>query len=338
MPVSSDGDALHRDAIVIDATCPLLNTHPHLVDWWIEGGVTAAAPTVGGFDGAGATLRNLARWNRLIESDQRLQLVRSAADIDAAKQAGRFGIIYHFQGTTPIEDDLDLIALYKQLGVGIIQLAYNVKNRVGDGCEERTDAGLSHFGVELIARLNQAKVIVDCSHTGYRTTLEAIERSTAPVVFSHANVKALVPSARTIADDQIKAIVATGGLIGAVGFPAFVSDARQPTLDQFIDHIAYIADMVGIDHVGLGIDYFAGQAGVADQATADRIYANAIDTGHWKPESYPPPPYHYPQGIETPQTVQNLTTRLVERGFSEDDTRKVLGGNWMRVYRAVWGA
>ncbi|HYI15715.1 MAG TPA: dipeptidase [Thermomicrobiales bacterium] len=331
-------DHIHRDAIVIDATCPLLNTHSHLVDWWIEGGATAAAPTVGGFDDAGETLRNLARWNRLIEQDTRLRLIRSAADIEAVKQAGKFGIVYHFQGTAPIEDDLDLVAIYKQLGVGIIQLAYNVKNRVGDGCEERTDAGLSYFGVDLIARLNREKVIVDCSHTGNRTTLEAIDRSTAPVVFSHANVKALVPSMRTITNEQIKAVAATGGLVGAVGFPAFVSDDPQPTLDQFIDHIAYVADLVGIDHVALGIDYFAGQAGVADQATADRIYANAINSGHWKPESYPPPPYHYPQGIETPQTLQNLTARLLERGFSEDDTRKILGGNWMRVYRAVWGA
>jgi membrane dipeptidase len=327
---------VHHDAIVIDATCPLLNSHPHLVDWWIEGGVTAAAPTVGGFDGAGPTLRNLARWNRLIERDDRLTLIRSAADIEAAKRAGQFGIIYHFQGTAPIEDDLDLIPLYKQLGVGIVQLAYNVKNRVGDGCEERTDAGLSYFGVDLVERLNREKVIIDCSHTGNRTTLDAIERSTAPVVFSHANVKALVPSMRTITDEQIKAVAATGGLVGGVGFPAFVSDDPQPTLDQFIDHIDYIADLVGIDHVALGIDYFGGQAGVADQATADRIYANAIESGQWKSESYPPPPYHYPQGIETPRTFHNLTARLLERGFSEDDTLKILGGNWMRVYRAVW--
>jgi membrane dipeptidase len=333
-----ESDRVHREAIVIDATCPLLNTHPNLVDWWIEGGTTAAAPTVGGFDGAGPTLRNLARWNRLIESDHRLRLVRSAADIEAVKQDGRFGIIYHFQGTAPIEDDLDLVAIYKQLGVGIIQLAYNVKNRVGDGCEERTDAGLSYFGVDLIERLNREKVIVDCSHTGYRTTMEAIERSTAPVVFSHANVKAIVPSMRTIADEQIRAVARTGGLVGAVGFPAFVSDARQPTLDEFINHIAYMADLVGIDHVALGIDYFSGQAGVADQETADRIYANAINSGQWKPESYPPPPYQYPQGIETPRTLHNLTPRLLERGFSPEDARKVLGGNWLRVYRAVWGA
>jgi membrane dipeptidase len=339
MHMSSETDSrrVHDDAIVIDATCPLLNTHPHLVDWWIEGGTTAAAPTVGGFDGTSGTLRNLARWNRLIEQDDRLMLVRSADDIEAAKRDGRFGIIYHFQGTAPIEDDLDLVPLYKQLGVGIIQLAYNVKNRVGDGCEERTDAGLSYFGVDLIARLNRERVIVDCSHTGYRTTMEAIERSTAPVVCSHANVKRLVPSMRTITDDQIRAVAATGGLVGAVGFPAFVSDDPQPTLDQFIDHIAYVADLVGIDHAALGIDYFAGQAGVADQATADRIYASAINSGQWKPESYPPPPYHYPAGIETPQTLPNLTHRLLERGFSEADVRKVLGGNWMRVYRDVWG-
>lgn len=334
----TDYRQVHARATVIDATCPLLNTHPHLIDWWIEGGATAAAPTVGGFEPAGPTLANLARWNRIITEDPRLVLVRSADDVEQAKRSGSFGVIYHFQGTEPVEDNLDLVPLYKQLGVGMIQLTYNVKNRVGDGCEERTDGGLSNFGVKLIKALNEARVIVDCSHTGYRTTLEAIELSTAPVVFSHASVAALKPSRRAISDDQIQAVAATGGLVGAVGFPAFVSAAPQPTLDEFVDHIDYIANLVGIEHVGLGIDYFAGQSGVADDALAERIYAAAVTEGRWQPESYPPPPYRYPQGIETPRTLENLTQRLLERGYSAPDTIKILGGNWLRVFRAVWGA
>jgi membrane dipeptidase len=329
--------SVHSEAIVIDATCPLLNSQPQLVDWWIEGGATAAAPTVGGSESAGPTLVNLARWYRIIRDDPRLLLVRTAADIEAAKRAGQLGIIFHFQGTEPIEDNLDLVAVFKQLGIGIIQLAYNVKNRVGDGCEEHTDDGLSDFGVKLIATLNEARVIVDCSHTGRRTTLEAIERSTAPVVFSHASVAALKSSRRAIDDDQIRAVAASDGLVGAVGFPAFVSNALQPTLDQFIDHIDYIVNLVGIEHVGLGIDYYAGQAGVADLATARRMYDAAIAAGRWRPESYPPPPYYYPQGIETPRTLHNLTKRLLERGYSAQDTRKILGDNWLRVFRAVWG-
>jgi membrane dipeptidase len=335
--IEPDANAVHADAIVIDAVCPLLRD-PRYVDWWIEGGVTAAAPTLASTDGTAQALRSVARWRRIVKDDERLLLVERAADVKQAKRSGRFGIIFHFQGTDPFEDDLDLVDLFKDLGVGIVQLAYNVRNRVGDGCEEPADCGLSRFGVALVRRLNAARVIVDCSHTGYRTTMEAIELSTAPVVFSHANARAVHPSGRTIADDQIRAVAATGGLVGAVGFPAFVSARQRPTLDDFVDHIAYIADLVGIDHAALGIDYYTGQAGVADDATAQRMYRAAVDAGIWDPANYPPPPHWYPEGIETPRTLPNLTRRMLERGFSADDTRKVLGQNWLRVYRAVWGA
>jgi len=332
----TDYRRVHDEAIVIDATCPLLNDFEY-IDWWIEGGTTAAAPSVGGGQRAGATLKNLARWIRKTQEDSRLQLVKKASDIESAKENGKLGIIFHFQGTTPIEDDLNLVDAYKQLGVGMIQLAYNVKNPVGDGCEERTDSGLSHFGLKLIQRLNEAKIIVDCTHTGYQTTMDAIEASTAPVVFSHSNVKALQPSARNITDDQIKAAAATGGLIGMVGFPSFVSNSPHPTIDELINHIDYIVNLVGIDHVGLSFDYYHGQAGVADLATAVKGYENAIASGLWQADSYPPPPHHYPKGIDTPQTFPNLTERLLARGYNEDDTKKILGGNWLRVFRSVWG-
>jgi membrane dipeptidase len=121
-----------------------------------------------------------------------------------------------------------------------------------------------------------------------------------------------------------------------VGFPAFVAATPRPSLDQMIDHVAWYADTIGIDHVGIGIDYFLGQHGIVDDAAARRTYDEQVRTGRWG-EGYPPPPYHYPAGIETPDRLANLTAGLLARGFSEADARKVLGGNWLRVYRAVWG-
>jgi membrane dipeptidase len=335
-PVATDARRVHDEAIVIDATCPLMND-PAYIEWWIEGGTTAAAATVGGYEASGPTLRSLGRWLRLIDQDPRLRLVTSAADIEAAKRDGVLGIIFHLQGTYPLDNDLNFVSIYQRLGVRMVQLAYNVRNLVGDGCEERTDCSLSAFGVRLIDRLNEERIVVDCTHTGYRTTMDAIARSSAPVVFSHSNAKALRDSRRNITDEQIRAAAATGGLIGIVGFPAFVSDAPRPTLDEFIDHIDYVANLAGIDHAGLGIDYFTGQAGVADDAAAERIYRAAIEEGLWRPESYPPPPYHYPSGIDTPRSLPRLTARLLERGYGEGDVKKVLGGNWLRVFRAVWG-
>jgi membrane dipeptidase len=244
---------LYAKAIIIDATCPLASRGKYL-DRWIAGGVTAIAPTVEALGGIESAMRNLGRWLRLVREDAgRLVLVQRAGDILEAKQTGRLGIVLHFQGTEPLGDDLDLVEVYHRLGVRMIQLTYNRRNRVGDGCEERTDTGLSHFGIRLIQELNRAGIVVDLSHTGYRTTMEAMEVSTAPVVFGHSNARAVCPSARNLTDDQIKAVATKGGVIGVNGFPAFVARTERPTLAQFIAHIDYIADLVGPRHVGLGL-------------------------------------------------------------------------------------
>jgi membrane dipeptidase len=327
---------IHADSIVIDAVCPLVMDNPHYLEWYREGGLTAIAPTIGSTESARAILSRFAAWHRLLQDRQDLLLVRNARDIELAKQTDRLGIYFHIQGTDPIESDLDLINVYKALGVGVIQLTYNVKNRVGDGCEERTDAGLSRFGLKLIQRLNQARVIVDCSHTGERTSLEAIERSAAPVILSHSNVNSVHASPRNVSNTLIEAIARSGGVIGVAGFPGMVAGTPAPSLDQFIVHIDAIVQRVGIDHVGLGIDYYSGQAGVASDEAALRGYEDAVRAGLWS-TAYPPPPHRYPAGIETPRQFPSLTHRLLERGYGEQDLRKILGGNWLRVMRSVWG-
>jgi membrane dipeptidase len=336
--MTKDGwDSLHRESIIIDAVCPLLRNKRH-VDWYYEGGVTVATPTIASAEGVAATLRSIASWKTAIAADPKLVQVDSVAGIEAAKRDGKLGLLFHFQGTGPIEDEPELVHAYKALGVGVIQLAYNVKNFVGDGADERTDAGMSYFGERLIKALNDARIVVDCSHTGVQTSFDAIEFSSRPVIVSHGNPRALHNVRRNLPDDLIKAIAASGGVVGAVGFPGFVSASPRPTLDQFIDHIAYLADLIGIDHVGLGIDYYNAQYPVMTDAEATAWYKVQLANGRWRPGTYPPPPHYYPEGIETPRTMPNLTRRLGERGFQPADIKKILGGNWIRVYRAVWGA
>jgi membrane dipeptidase len=334
--MSIDPQSVHETAIVIDAVCPLLMEPRHL-ELYRRGGATAVAPTVGGSENAETALRTLGRWTRRINASKDLALIRRAADIEAAKRERRLGIIPHFQGTDPIEDDLDLVDAYKGIGIGMIQLTYNVKNRVGDGCEERTDAGLSRFGIDFVKRMNEARMVVDCSHTGFRTTMDAIETSTRPTVFSHAGAFSVHPSPRNITDEQIKAVASTGGLVGAVGFPAFVAASPRPSLDDFVRHIDHMVDLVGIDHVALGIDYFTGQHPIAPDDVAAAVYKRLVDQGRWSAKAYPPPPYHYPAGIETPEGLPNLTRRLLESGYSVEDTKKIMGANWVRVFREVWG-
>jgi membrane dipeptidase len=335
-----DADKLHRESIVIDAVCPLLREKKY-VDWYAEGGVTIAAPTVGAMEGIDVTMRAVAGWKAFIARNSgnagKVMQVASVADMRQAKKEGRLGLLFHFQGTDPMEDNLDMVHAYKALGVGIMQLCYNIRNRVGDGADERQDSGLSYFGVEMIKAMNEARVIVDTAHTGIKTSFDALDVSERPVICSHGNPRKVKESHRNLPDDLIKAIAGQGGVIGMVGFPAFVADSTKPTLDHFIDHIAYTADLVGIDHVGLGIDYYQAQHGVMPDEEAKKQYDGFIASGKWRPGTYPPPPHRYPEGIETPRTMPALTKRMLERGFSAADTRKVLGENWLKVYEQVWG-
>ena len=332
----TNGAELHAESIVIDAVCPLAMDKPDSLSWYREGGVTALAPTIGSTDSARACFDRLAMWHRMLRERDDLRLVRKVVDIERAKQGGHLGIYFHLQGTDPIESNLDLIDLYKAMGVGMVQLTYNVKNRTGDGCEERTDSGVSKFGIKLIERLNRARVIVDCSHTGLRTSLDAIEHSNAPLVLSHSNCVSVYSTPRNVSVELIDAVAKSGGIIGVVGFPGMVSSSVRPSLDELIAHIDALVERVGIDYVGLGLDYYVGQAGVASDEDSMRGYKKAVQAGIWS-TAYPPPPHHYPKGIETPRSLPNLTIRLLERGYSQEHVRKILGENWIRVMRTVWG-
>jgi membrane dipeptidase len=329
--------SLHRDSIVIDAVCPLVMENPEYIDWYIAGGATAVAPTVGSTESSDVVIHRLAAWHRWVRERADLMLVASADDIAAAKQQGRLGIYFHIQGSDPIGGNLDLIDLYKALGVGMIQLTYNERNRVGDGCEEPGNAGLSRFGARLVDRLNAARIIVDCSHVGERTALDAIDRSSTPVVLSHSNVGAVHDSPRNVSDALIRAVAGRGGVIGIVGFPGMVSEAVRPSLEQLLCHIDALVQRVGIGHVALGLDYYAGQAGVLSDDAALASYNQSINAGIWT-TAYPPPPHVYPTGIETPSTLQNLTLGLAARGYGDTDIRKILGENWLELFRRVWEA
>ena len=329
-------ETLHKEAIIIDGVCPLLMDKKN-VGWYIDGGVTVAVPTIAIREPAGQVLRSLGSWHRFVSENDQLCLIQHADNIRAAKQNKKMGIVFHLQGTDPIEDDLNLLDAYKALGVGMVQLTYNVKNRVGDGACERTNHGLSIFGLELIKRCNELGIVVDGSHTGERTTLEAIEASTKPFVFSHANAKTLFDSPRNITDQQMKACASTGGLVGIVGFPGFLGKEPRPSLERFINFVDYAVELIGPDHVGLGIDYYMGMDPIIPIERAQARYENAISTGRWDGSIYPPPPHYFPEGIETPRSLSNLTAGLLDRGYGSDDVLKIMGENWLRVFSEVWG-
>jgi membrane dipeptidase len=341
--MNSRAEKIHRDAIVIDATCPLAIRGEYL-DSWIKGGVTVIAPTVGIIpDPMGPTMRIIGDWLKILRlNPNKLLHVTSVGDIYRAKEENKLGIIFHFQASTPFERDLNNIEIYYRLGVRIAQICNNIRDFVGDGCTEPTDIGLSEFGLRVIGEMNRLGMVVDCAHTGYRTTMEAIEASKKPVIVSHANAKTVWDSVRNLRDDQIKAIASKGGVIGMVGWPAFVSKKSKPTLDDLLKHVDYIAQLVGVEHISIGMDYWDDMAVVVDgkvqtaTARAMDMYNEFLRKEIWKPKDYPPPPSFFPQGIETPDKMPNLTAALLDRGYSDHDVKNILGLNLIRVFKEVW--
>ena len=156
------------------------------------------------------------------------------------------------------------------------------------------------------------------------------------MVISHGNARAVHNNRRNITDDLIRAIAKNGGVVGFNGFPGFVSNKARPSLDDLLDHVDHLANVAGPDHVCVGMDYFEYQAGVVDDETAGQVYDFLLDSGAWNPTEYPAPPWYWPEGIEMPDTLGNLTAGLVNRGYSEDEIRGILGLNMMRVFEAVW--
>lgn len=342
MDVSADAvqdivDDIHSTETVFDAVAPLARDENTLDDW-VRGGASVVGVTIASREDCAGAMGLLGRWHRRLAARHDILLhVTRPEDMEKARREGKLGILFHFQGSAPLEKDLNLVEAYYQLGVRVIQLTYNVRGLVGDGCEESGDAGLSHFGRELVREMERVGMLVDLSHTGYRTTMEAMEESKGPVVFSHSNADAVYKSNRNIRDDQIKAVADKGGVIGVSVFPPMVSDSRpQPTMAELLAHVDYIASLVGTDHIGFGSDYWPGQHPYATPEKAREIYDSYLREGIWKPETYYPTPYVYVEGVETPDRLRNLTSALLEHGYSREDVLKILGGNFHRVYRQVW--
>ena len=337
--MSVDARRLHADSLIVDGLNAGL-PHQEWLPLLKESGVDATVSTIGWMHGTRMTLQDIEFLKGQIDSAADvLTLGTTAADIERAQREGKTAVIMCSQNTRLIEDEVGLLDTFHAVGMRIIQLTYNEANLVGDGCTESRNAGLTDFGRAVVKRMNKLGIIVDGSHTGKRTTMDAMAISERPFVFTHANAKAVSNSARNIDDEQIEACAKTGGVIGINAFSAFVKaeDPASASMDDFFAHIAHVVKVAGIDHVGIGLDQTETRRWMVSKGVGiDPNYSPERRERVAPKKTYPV--YSYVPGLETITGMALITDEMVKRGYKEQDIKKIVGLNWLRVYRQVWGS
>lgn len=302
------------------------------LDRFQPAGIDVVSMTVGldHFPTIETVIREIALYRSLIQAKpDKYRLVMRRADIEGARTAGQTAVFFNFQGSAPLCGDLHLVETLRSLGLGQMLLCYNDRNLAGDGCHEPENAGLSKFGRTLVAEMNRQRMIVDLTHTGRQTTLDICAVSSAPTIYSHSNPRALYDHERNIFDDQIRACADTGGVIGINGVGLFLSGPSQDcSAARIVEHIDYVAQLVGVEHVGLGLDTLYNLDALYRIITAEKTrYASAggYDVDLTKVQFTPQ------------EEVPAIVDGLLARGYSEADAAAVLGGNFLRVIEQVWG-
>jgi len=320
---------LHNDAIVIDGLI-CAKWERALFEDMAKGGLTAANCTVSFWENFEGTVRNIVEMNNLIEESSDLLLkVRTSEDIYRAKQQGKTGVMMGFQNAHAFEDQIGYVQVFKDMGVGIVQMCYNTQNLVGTGCYER-DGGLSGFGREIVAEMNKVGMLCDLSHVGPNTAKEVIDESTKPVAYSHCLPSGLKEHPRNRSDDELKYIADNGGFVGVTMFTPFLKAGINATIEDYVEAIRYVYNIVGEDAIGIGTDFTQGHdQNFFEYLTHDKGYARRLTRfGE----------IINPKGIRTVGEFPNLTEALLKDGFSESQVRKIMGDNWVNLLKEVWGA
>jgi membrane dipeptidase len=323
-------ESVHREMIVIDALV-VSNWSRDFFEDLRTGGISAINATVAIWENFKETAKLLVEWDyRFEEYKDLIMRVNEPADIRKAKQNGKVGIILGFQNTSPVEEELGFLNIWHKLGIRIIQLVYMQQNFVGGGCLETKDCGLSKFGVELIEEMNHLGILIDLSHVGNQTAKDAIEISSKPVCFTHANPFGLHPHPRNKPDDLLKAVALKGGVVGANIIPSFLKSGDRSTLEDLVDVVDYLVNLVGIDHVGIGTDFPVDQP---------ESFFLRIVTGSCKKRGLGikfPFPMLLPEGIRRPSDFPNITEKLAKRGYNHQSIENVMGGNFLRLFEETW--
>jgi membrane dipeptidase len=289
------------------------------------GGVDAVHVTISYHEDFRETAANIIRWNRLFASHANLIFPGSTGDdVRRARAEGRIAVFFGLQNCSPIEDDIGLVEICHALGVRFMQLSYNNQSLLASGCYESSDAGITRMGREVIAEMNRLGMVVDMSHSGVRSTLEAIEISKRPIAVTHANPHSWHKVVRNKPDDVLKALAATGGMFGFSLYPHHLKNGSACTLDEFCAMVARTAELTGVGCLGIGSDLCQGQP--------DEV-VQWMRRGSWTkepldPVGFPPQPDWFRSNRDFPK----LAAGLGKVGFAPAEVEAIMGENWLRFF------
>ena len=302
----------------------------------LKGTVRAVTVTLGFWENAIESMDAITRWRDMERANSDLVLIaRTAADVQRAMKENKLALLLGFQNAMLFEGRIAFVELFADMGVRVVQLTYNNQNDLGGSCYEDRDSGLARYGKEVIREMNRNGILVDLSHVGNQTTLEAIRHSQKPVAISHANSDTLFPHKRNKTDDVLKALRDNGGVIGCATYRNITGAHYCASVDNWCDMVAKTVDIAGIDHVGIGTD----RSHNTTQKDLDWMrtgrWTRGIDYGAGsaaRPGKAPPADW-----FRDVQNIGEITDGLRRKGFNAEEVAKITHGNWQRVYAASLG-
>ncbi len=312
------------------------NWSPKIFDQMRAGGVDAVHVTIAYHENFRETVAVMEQWNARFEQySDRIFQGFTGDDVRRARESGRTAIFYGFQNPSPIEDDIRLVEILHRLGARFMQLSYNNQSLLATGCYEAEDPGITRMGREVIAEMNRVGLVVDMSHSAERSTIEAIEISARPIVVTHANPAFWHPALRNKSDAVLRGLGETGGMLGFSLYPHHLRDGSDCTLDSFCRMVADCAEIMGVEHIGIGSDLCQDQPDSVVEWMRNGRWTKTLDYGEGSAANagFPAMPGWFRDNRDFGNVEQGL--RAV--GFSEADSAKIMGANWLRFFDENFG-
>lgn len=296
-----------------------------------SGGVDAVHVTIAYHENFRETVLNMEQWNRWFERFPDLIFQGfTGADVRLARETDRTAIFFGYQNPSPIEDDIGLVEVHHRLGARFMQLSYNNQSFLATGCYEAEDPGITRMGREVIAEMNRVGLVVDMSHSADRSTMEAMEISNRPIAITHANPDNWHPALRNKSDDILRALGQSGGMLGFSVYPHHLRGKSDCTLESFCQMIADTADIMGIDHIGIGTDLCQDQPDSIVEWMRTGRWTKQMDYGEGSATDAGFPPM--PKWFQDNRDFDKIEQGLRDVGLSDTDVAKIMGENWLRFY------